>query len=30
MDYIRIKAERFREICDEFGSLYLWKRVNGE
>jgi len=30
MDYIRIKSERFHEICDEFGSLYLWKSINGE
>lgn len=30
MDYIGMKPERFHELCDEFRSPHLWKKVNGE
>jgi len=30
MDYIGMQPERFHELCDEFRSPHLWKKVNGE
>jgi N-acetyl sugar amidotransferase len=30
MEYVGIKPERFNELCDEFRSDHLWKKVNGE
>ncbi|MGA2418313.1 MAG: N-acetyl sugar amidotransferase [Candidatus Staskawiczbacteria bacterium] len=30
MDYLEIKPERFFELCDQFRSPHLWKKVNGE
>jgi N-acetyl sugar amidotransferase len=30
MDFIEIKPERFHDLCDEFRSPHLWKKVNGE
>ena len=28
--FIEIKPERFHDLCDEFRSPHLWKKVNGE
>ncbi|MFH1428689.1 MAG: N-acetyl sugar amidotransferase [Candidatus Margulisiibacteriota bacterium] len=30
MKYIGMKEERFIELCDQFRSPHLWKKVNGE
>ena len=30
MDYIGMKPERFYEICDEFRSPHIWKKLNGK
>ena len=30
MDYLEIKPEKFLELCDQFRSPHLWKKVNGE
>ena len=30
MEYIRMTSERFFELCDEFRSPHLWKKVSGE
>jgi N-acetyl sugar amidotransferase len=30
MDYIGMTRERFMELCDQFRSPHLWKKVNGE
>lgn len=30
MDYLEIKPERFFELCDQFRSPHLWKKVGGE
>ncbi len=30
MEYIDMKPERFHELCDQFRSPHLWKKVNGE
>lgn len=30
MDYIEMTPERFFELCDQFRSPHLWKKVNGE
>jgi len=30
MDYIEMKPESFHQLCDEFRSPHLWKKVNGE
>lgn len=30
MDYIEMEPERFIELCDEFRSPHLWKKVNNE
>lgn len=29
MDYLDIKPEKFRELCDKFRSPHLWKKENG-
>ena len=30
MNHIKIKPERFYELCDEFRSPHLWKNIHGE
>jgi len=30
MEYLGMKPERFHQLCDEFRSPHLWKKVNGE
>ena len=30
MEYLDMKPERFHQLCDEFRSPHLWKKVNGE
>lgn len=30
MDYLEIKPERFHELCEQFRSDHLWKKVNAE
>lgn len=30
MDYLDIKSEKFFELCDQFRSPHLWKKVNNE
>lgn len=30
MDYLEIKPEKFFELCEQFRSPHLWKKVNGE
>jgi N-acetyl sugar amidotransferase len=30
MEYIEMKPERFRELCDEFKSPHLWRKVGSE
>jgi len=30
MDYIGMPPERFHELCDEFRSPHLWKKVDGQ
>jgi len=30
MDFVDIKPDRFFELCDQFRSPHLWKKVNGE
>ncbi len=29
MDYLQIDPERFKELCDDFRSPHLWKKVKG-
>jgi hypothetical protein len=30
MDYLELTPERFVQLCDEFRSPHLWKRVGGD
>ena len=30
LEYVGLKDEEFKDLCDQFRSPHLWKKVNGE